>query len=131
MQGHVAMGNQAPGWVESLFNAIDAADVAAFGTCLTEDATFRFGNGPPVHGRAAIEQTVRHFFASIRRSRHRIGRIWSSEGAVALEGTVTYTRLDGSEVTLPFADTLVLRGERISEYNIYVDIAPLYGTQRQ
>jgi ketosteroid isomerase-like protein len=83
-----------------------------------------------VHGRAAIEQTVRHFFASIRRSRHRVGRVWTGADAVALEGTVTYTRLDGSEVTLPFADTLVLRGERISEYNIYIDTAPLYGTQR-
>jgi ketosteroid isomerase-like protein len=116
-------------WLEGLFGAIDAADVAAFGTYLSEDAVFRFGNAPPVHGRAAIEQTVRHFFASIRRSRHRVGHIWSGDDAVALEGTVTYTRLDGSEVTLPFADTLFLRGERIGEYTIYIDIGPLYGTQ--
>jgi ketosteroid isomerase-like protein len=121
---------QPPRWLESLFSVIDAADVTGFGAFLAEDAVLRFGNAPPVYGRAAIEQTVRHFFASIRRSRHRVGRVWTGADAVALEGTVTYTRLDGSEVTLPFADTLVLRGERISEYNIYIDTAPLYGTQR-
>ena len=53
-------------------------------------------------------------------------RVWPAAGAVALEGVVTYTRLDGSEITLPFADTMVLRGDRIAEYYIYLDIAPLY-----
>jgi ketosteroid isomerase-like protein len=124
------IASRATEWLDSLFGAIDGMDATAFGTFLTEDAVFRFGNAPAVHGRAAIEQAVRHFFASIRRSRHRLGRVWPGADAVAVEGTVTYTRLDGSEVTLPFADTFVLRGERISEYNIYVDIAPLYGTQR-
>lgn len=117
-------------WLDGLFGAIDSADATTFGTYLTEDAVFRFGNGPPVHGRAAIEQAVRHFFASIRRSRHRIGRVWSTAEAVALEGTVTYTRLDGSELTLPFADTLLLRDGRVAEYYIYIDAAPLYGSAR-
>jgi hypothetical protein len=49
--------------------------------------------------------------------------------ALALEGVVTYTRLDGTEITLPFADTMVLRGDRIAEYYIYLDIAPLYAPQ--
>lgn len=117
-------------WLEGLFGAIDSADATTFGSYLTKDAVFRFGNGPPVHGRAEIEQAARHFFASIRRSRHRIGRVWSAADTVALEGTVTYTRLDGSELTLPFADTLVLRDERIAEYCIYIDAAPLYGSER-
>lgn len=121
---------QAIEWIEGLFGTIDAADAKTFGTYLTEGAMFRFGNGPPVYGRAAIEQAVRHFFASIRRSKHRIGRIWSAAESVALEGTVTYTRLDGSELTLPFADTLLLRDGRLAEYCVYIDAAPLYGTAR-
>jgi ketosteroid isomerase-like protein len=124
------VASRAAEWLESLFSAIDGADATAFGTFLTDDAVFRFGNGPAVHGRAAIEQAVRHFFVSIRCSKHRIGRVWTDAEAIALEGTVTYTRLDGSELTLPFADTLVLRAERIAEYYIYVDIAPLFGAQR-
>ena len=82
-----------------------------------------------MQGRSAIEQAVRQVFASIRRSRHRLVRVWPAAGAVALEGVVTYTRLDGSEITLPFADTVVLRGDRIAEYYIYLDIAPLYAPQ--
>jgi ketosteroid isomerase-like protein len=117
---------QPPRWLESLFDVIDAADVTGFGAYLTEDALLRFGNAPPVHGRAAIEQTVRHFFASIRRSRHRIERVWPGADAIALDGLVTYTRLDGSEITLPFADTLVLREDRIAQYLIYIDLTPLF-----
>jgi ketosteroid isomerase-like protein len=118
-----------PGWLRPLFGTIDAADAAGFCAYLTEDAIFRFGNAPSVQGRPAIEQAVSQFFASIRRSRHRLVRVWPAAGAVALEGLVTYTRLDGSEITLPFADTMVLRGDRIAEYYIYLDIAPLYAPQ--
>jgi ketosteroid isomerase-like protein len=116
-------------WLRSLFNAIDASDVDGFCAYLTDDAVFRFGNAPTVQGRSAIEQAVRQFFASIRRSRHQLVRVWPAAGAVALEGVVTYTRLDGTEITLPFADTMVLRGDRIAEYYIYLDIAPLYAPQ--
>jgi ketosteroid isomerase-like protein len=118
-----------PGWLRPLFGMIDAADAAGFCSHLTEDALFRFGNAPPVQGRPAIEQAVSQFFASIRRSRHQLVRVWPAAGAVALEGVVTYTRLDGTEITLPFADTMVLREDRIAEYYIYLDIAPLYAPQ--
>jgi ketosteroid isomerase-like protein len=126
---HVQPVTRDSAWLRSLFGTIDAADVSGFCAYLTEDAVFRFGSAPAVQGRAAIERAVRHFFASIQRSRHKLGRVWSAEDAVALEGVVTYTRLDGSEVTLPFADTLVLRADRIAEYSIYIDIAPLFAPQ--
>lgn len=116
-------------WLPSLFGTIDAADAGSFCAYLTGNATFRFGNAPPVQGRSAIEQAVRRFFASIRRSRHQLGRVWPAAEAVAVEGSVTYTRLDGTDITLPFVDTLVLRGDRISEYSIYIDITPLYAPQ--
>ena len=121
---------RAPGWLRPLFGAIDAADAGGFCAYLTEDAVFRFGNAPPVQGRRAIERAVSQFFASIRRSHHQLVRVWPAAEAVAVEGVVTYTRLDGTEIALPFADTMVLRGDRIAEYYIYVDIAPLYAPQR-
>jgi len=118
-----------PGWLRPIFDAIDTADAAAFCSYLADDAVFRFGNAPVIRGRPAIELAVSQFFASIRRSRHELTRVWPAAEAVALEGVVTYTRLDGSEITLPFADTMVLRGNRIAEYYIYLDIAPLYAPQ--
>ena len=40
----------------------------------------------------------------------------------------SYTKaiLEQQGSTLPFADTMVLRGNRVAEYYIYLDIAPLY-----
>ena len=43
-----------------------------------------------------------------------------------IEGEVTYTRLDGTEITLPFADVFEYSGQRIRHYKIYMDINPLY-----
>ena len=128
MQASAASGE--PGWLRPLFSTIDAGDARGFCAYLSEDAIFRFGNAAPVQGRAAIERTVTEFFASIRGSRHQLLRVWSSGGAVALEGRVTYTRHDGSEVTLPFADTMVTHGDRLAGYCIYIDIAPLYAAPR-
>ena len=39
---------------------------------------------------------------------------------------MTYTRLDGSEITLPFTDVFEYRDELIAHYKIYMDIGPLY-----
>ena len=45
---------------------------------------------------------------------------------VACEGAVTYTRHDGSTITLPFANIFGLRQGLIATYHIHIDIAPLY-----
>ena len=43
-----------------------------------------------------------------------------------LEGEVTYARHDDRCITIPFVNILRMRGNLISEYLIYIDIAPLY-----
>ena len=45
---------------------------------------------------------------------------------VICEGETTYTRHDGTQITLPFANVFELEGELISTYKIYADIGPLY-----
>ncbi len=114
-----------PAWSE-LFGAVDARDAAAFAAFLAADGEFRFGNAPPVVGRDAVRDAVAGFFAAIGGCRHRLLRTWQSEGAVACEGEVTYTRRDGSQLTLPFANVFVLRGNEIASYRIYIDNAPLF-----
>ena len=90
-----------------MFAAIDRKDSTVFVGYLTDDAVFRFGSAPAVRGRDAIREAVDGFF----------------------EGEVTYTRLDGTSVTLPFADVFEYEGDQIAEYKIYIDIAPLYTDQ--
>jgi len=114
-----------PSWTR-LFATIDAKDAAGFAAFLTPDGEFRFGNAPPVVGRAAIEAAVGGFFSAIGASRHRLVQTWQRPGAVACEGEVTYTRLDGSRLTVPFVNVFALRGAEIASYRIFIDNSPLF-----
>lgn len=113
-------------WMNRLFAAIDGKDTDAFVGFLTEDAVFAFGNAPPVSGKAAIRELLVGFFASIRALRHEVTDAWTlPEVAIAI-GQVTYTRLDGSSLSVPFADVLKMRQGLVTQYLIYVDASRLY-----
>ena len=109
-----------------LFAAIDNKDTASFVQFLAEDAVFRFGSAPPVHGRAAVRDAVDGFFATIAGCRHVIGNSLRSGPTLVFEGEVTYRRHDDSEITLPFTNVFEYQGELIAHYKIYIDIGPLY-----
>jgi hypothetical protein len=113
-------------WWQQLFAVIDARDAAEFVRLLTPEAQFRFGNGPTVIGTDAIRAAASAFFASIAACRHRLIRTWPGSVALACEGAVTYTRNNGTEVTIPFVNVLELRGALISVYRIYIDNSPLW-----
>ncbi len=119
----------APDRLSALFQAIDSSDAAAFAEHLDEQAVFRFGNAPPVIGRAAIREAVAAFFGAVRSLSHRVEESWSAGDAVICRGDVTYTRHDGSSLTLPFANIFKLRGGLIGEYLIYADISPLFAAE--
>lgn len=112
--------------LDSLFAAIDSKDTAAFLDFLAEDALFRFGSNPELCGHEAIRAGVDGFFASIAGSSHLMKNVLDKGSTVVVEGDVTYTRHDTSELTLPFVNVFELDGERIAHYKIYIDIAPLY-----
>ena len=116
-----------PDWLDDLFAAIDAADTGAFLAFLTPGASFRFGSAEALVGHEAIRAGVDGFFSTIAGSRHRLSGVWHGDGTLVCEGTVTYTRHDGSDITLPFANVFGLDDGRIARYSIYVDIAPLHG----
>ena len=109
-----------------LFRAIDAMDIEAFVDCLTEDGLFRFASAPPVRGRTAVGQAVGEFFATIAGLSHELTRTVSDGDTLICEGEVTYTRHDGSRITLPFADIFELKDGLIADYRIYADVGPLY-----
>lgn len=111
---------------EELFASIDAMDVERFLSFIHEKATFRFGSSPAVSGRGQIRSAVESFFASFEALKHDLRRTVSDEDAAVCEGEVTYTRHDGSQITLPFANIFQLDEGLISDYRIYIDISPLY-----
>jgi ketosteroid isomerase-like protein len=111
--------------IPSLFASIDAKRTQQFLGFLTEDAVFRYGSNPRVVGRSAIELVVDQVFASIRSCSHRVLRVWEHPGSVICQGEVTYVRLDGRSIVLPFCNVFELRDERIARYEIYIDPGPL------
>lgn len=109
-----------------LFAVIDRMDSDSFALFLTENASFRFGNQPPVLGRENIRLAVSNFFSTIKGLHHRISNVWEFNNTVICEGQVTYRRSDAKEITVPFVDILEAEGELIADYRIYIDISPLF-----
>ena len=112
--------------IHNLFKAIDAFDTKTFVSYLDEEANFRFGNMPVVKGKNAIFEFVAGFFQAIRAIRHTDLEIWELEGIRFVNATVTYTRLDGSTLTVNFSNTFRLKGSKIKDYLIFIDNSELF-----
>lgn len=111
-----------------LFRIIDNKDADAFVSMLTREGTFQFGNAPPVRGQSAIHDLVDGFWRSIAGSQHRLVHLWNDGDDVAMRGEVTYTRMDGKRVTVPFVNVFKMRGDKIDEYLIHIDNTPLFAS---
>jgi hypothetical protein len=109
-----------------LFRTIDLMDSYKFVSFLTDDARFFFGNAPAVTGRENIKEAVSQFFKSVKSLSHKNLNLWINSDSVIYQGEVTYTRHDGSRLTLPFVNVFGMDGDKIKDYRIYIDINPLY-----
>lgn len=113
-------------WWESVFRTIDGKDVPGFLAFLTPDAEFRFANNPPARGHEQIGTVVGGFLGAIGGSRHRFIHAWEDADTAACEGEVTYTRHDGSTLTVPFVNVFYLRGGKVARYLIHIDNTALF-----
>lgn len=112
--------------IQSLFNAIDAFDTKTFVSFIDEEANFKFGNMPTVKGKDSIFEFVAGFFQAIKGIRHSNLESWEIEGIRFVNGTVTYTRLNGSALTVNFSNTFKLNGSKIKDYLIFIDNSELF-----
>ena len=112
--------------VAAIFADIDAFDPDKFVAHLTPDATFRFGNADPVTGRAAVKEGVAGFFSTIGGLTHHIQNVYEVGDTVIAKIDVEYLRQDGKSVTVPNADILVFDGDLVSDWQIYIDVTPVY-----
>ncbi len=113
-------------WTPRLFASIDAKDTSRFLAFLSDDACFRFANLPAAVGRDAIREAVDGFFAGIASCRHVVSSVWVPEESVICEGQVTYTRLDGAVLSVPFVNVFGMAGPLVRRYSIYVDASALF-----
>jgi ketosteroid isomerase-like protein len=114
--------------VQRLFAAIDSLEAPAPPEHVTDDVVFRLGSNDPVLGKPAFTDAGAEFFGAVAGIHHDVHSIWEPEAHVVVtEMDVTYTRLDGSTLTLPCCNVFRLREGLIASYSIYMDIAPVFG----
>lgn len=112
--------------ISELFKAIDSKDLQGFVALLAPGCTFKFGNLPAVNGAGEIEKFVAGFFESIDSLSHEIQDSWDVADGLICHGLVSYTRKDGSVLTVPFANIMKSGATGIDEYLIYADTSQLY-----
>ena len=112
--------------VARIFADIDSMDPDKFVAHLTPDVTFRFANADPAQGRAATRDGVAAFFATISGMTHHILNTWEVGDTVIVQIDVEYVRQDGKTVVTPNADILVFDGDLVRDWQIYIDVAPVY-----
>ncbi len=111
-----------PDWTREMFLALDGGDVQGFMSFLAEDVSFRFGNGPAVSGRVAVQSAVGNFLSRFESISHLLEYCWLEGERMALEGQVAYHFRDGRVVDVPFVDVFQLREGKILQYLIFIDL---------
>ncbi len=66
------------------------------------------------------------FFSSIAGLRHDILALYEDGDVVVAKIDVNYTRHDGQVVVTPNADILTYEGDLVRDWQIYIDLAPVY-----
>jgi hypothetical protein len=112
--------------LKPIFADIDSMNPDAFVTHLTEDVTFRFGNNDAVHGREEVKQAVAGFYTMIGGMTHHFLQSYDSGDTTVAKVDVEYKRLDGKVVVTPNADILVFDGDLVKDWQIYIDLAPVF-----
>jgi len=129
---HTLSRDEVASWARELYaNAVDRKDAAGFAAVFTPDAWLRFGNNLPLTGPDAIREAIAGFFQAMVSLRHESKGIFLDGDTLFLEAVVTYTRHDGTTVSVPAMTVFQLAGKRqgtimADNCRIYVDLAPLF-----
>jgi ketosteroid isomerase-like protein len=118
--------NAAREYVSKVYGTIDSMDEQGFANFLTQNCTFVYANSEPVIGRANAAAASQNFLKQLAGIKHHILNVWAFEDGVVSQLSVTYTRKDGSTLTIPAVTIWKLRDMLIDECHIYVDISPLF-----
>ncbi|WP_168788679.1 nuclear transport factor 2 family protein [Paraburkholderia aromaticivorans] len=113
-------------YASEVYEAVDSTDEQRLARFLTENCTFVYGNSEPVIGRANVAESSKKFMALIAGIEHHLLDVWAFEDVIVSRLEVTYTRKDGSTLTLPAVTIWRVRSRQIDDYRIYIDVTPLF-----
>ena len=112
--------------VAPIFADIDGMNADKFISHLTPDVRFRFANMDPAIGHAAVKEGVEGFWTTIDGLTHHILKVHEVGDTVIVQIDVEYRRKDGKSVTVPNCDVLVFDGDLVRDWQIYIDLAPVF-----
>jgi ketosteroid isomerase-like protein len=112
-------------WVWQYFADVDTLDPARVARHYPADGRFRFGNAPPAVGPDAVRAALADFYTHVRGMAHRNTGLWLGDDSAVFEAEVTFTRPDGSAVTVPAVSILRGRDGRVADFRMVMDAAPL------
>ena len=112
--------------VAPIFADIDGMNADNFISHLTQDVRFRFANMDPAIGHAAVKEGVEGFWTTIDGLTHHILKVHEIGDTVIVQIDVEYRRKDGKSVTVPNCDVLVFDGDLVRDWQIYIDLAPVF-----
>ena len=114
-------------WYLRYLDALDARDVARYGTFLAADCELRFNNADPVRGRDAVLGALGQYWQSFAALEHELLNIYGGDRAFMLEALNHYRRHDRQPVTLR-AVALTDRNEagEVTSVRLYTDTGPLF-----
>src|SRR6187402_3915359 len=93
-------------WAADFFQDADSFELSNLVAWFADDIEVRFANAPPIRGKADAEAAFAGFWSSIDGMRHERESIVLTDDLAAQMSIVTYTRHDGSEVSMPVASHL-------------------------
>lgn len=111
----------------ALYQAIDRFDAETFGAFFAEDATYVFGNYPPVKGREGIVAGAVAFWQTVEAIEHSIVDIIPFPGGFVSQLEITFGLAGGRRSTLPVVVITRTADGKIVDHRIYVDPTPLAG----
>lgn len=109
-----------------VYKAVDSMDEQRLASFLTEKCTFVYANSAPVIGRANAAASSKKFLDLLAAIKHELLEVWGLDDVIVSRIRVTYTRKDGSTLTIPAATIWRVSDRQIDQYRIYVDIGPLF-----
>jgi len=114
-------------WAGAFFRDADTLELPRLMRWFGPDIDLRLANVPPIAGHEAVEATFADFWSGIKGMRH-VRETLVVDGDTAFQGSkVTYTRPDGTEVTMPVASHLRRDAAgTLDRLWIYIDLGPLY-----
>ena len=110
------------------FDESDRPDINVVMSCYAEGSDLRFGNGPILKGKQAIEEGINGLlsmlsgFASVE---HKLSRFIVDGDTVAVEGTGILKTPEGQVMENPFVDVFELQEGKITYHRAYADMSGL------